>query len=511
MNIPRLLIPLLLILPVTLYAQRREPGMPRPVEDTGFHGKVLPDSTVAPVITHHSIQVNGETINYTATTGYLAMKDELGKLKAHIFFIAYTKDDADPGSRPVTFTFNGGPGSSSIWLHMGAVGPMRVALDEKGVAPAPPYHLVTNQNTWLDKTDLVFIDPVSTGYSRPAPGESANDFHGYNEDIQSVGDFIRLWVTKYSRWSSPKFILGESYGTTRAAGLSGFLQDRYSMYLNGIVLVSSVLNFQTIDFTQGNEWPYIFFMPTYATTAWYYKKLSPDVQSKSVEEIAREAEAFAGGPYATALLEGAMLPDSEKLSIAQRIHELTSLPLDYILRSNLRIQDHRFFKMLLYPEGKLIGRYDSRFSGNDVDDVGEYPRYDPSNVNLSGIFVATFNDYVRRELGYKSDLNYESLADVGPWDYKNVENRFLDVSGTVHQAMISNPYLHVWVVCGYFDLATPFFNAEYVVSHMNLKPEQRKHLQITYYEAGHMVYISKSTIQKLHSDAVKFYDSILNP
>ncbi len=507
---PRQLLTALMVLPISLFAQRREQGMSHPA-DTASHQKAILDSTSVPVITHHTITVHGETITYTATTGYLYMRDEDGKLKSRIFFIAYTQDGEDPSVRPVTFTFNGGPGSSSVWLHMGAVGPERVALDEKGIAPAPPYHLVTNQNTWLDQTDLVFIDPVSTGYSRPAPGENASEFHGYNEDIQSVGDFIRLWVTKYARWSSPKFILGESYGTTRAAGLSGFLQSRYSMYLNGIVLVSSVLNFETIDFTQGNEWPYVFFLPTYATTAWYYKKLSPEMEAKTVQEVASQAEEFAGGAYATALLQGGNLDSSDKLSIAQRMHDLTSLPLDYILKSNLRVPDHRFFKMLLSSEGKLIGRYDSRFSGNDLDDVGEYPRYDPSDVNLSGVFVATFNDYVRRELGFKTDLNYESLADVGPWDYKNVENRFLDVSGTMHQAMIQNPYLHVWVVCGYFDLATPFFNAEYVVSHMQLKPEQRQHLQITYYEAGHMVYISKSTIEKLHGDAVKFYGSILHP
>ncbi|HVB02422.1 MAG TPA: hypothetical protein VNE41_01760 [Chitinophagaceae bacterium] len=503
-----LLILFFIVLPSYMNAQPRNRIKPRK-PDTSKLNQIIPDSSLNPVITHHSIVVDGKTLNYTATTGYLKMKDDLGKLKAYIFFIAYTKDGVSPDSRPVTFAFNGGPGSSSIWLHMGALGPERVVLNDKGRAPAPPYHLETNQNTWLDQTDLVFIDPVSSGYSRAAPGQNADQFHGYNEDIASVGAFIRLWTTKYERWGSPKFILGESYGTTRAAGLAGYMQQRYSMYLNGIILISSVLNFQTISFTPGNEWPYIFFLPSYATTAWYYKKLSPEMESKTVEQVAGEAEAFAGGAYATALLEGDQLPGPERDSIAEEIHHFTSLPVDYIKKSNLRIQDHRFFKRLLYSEGKLIGRYDSRFSGDDIDDVGEYPHYDPSDVNLSGVFTATFNEYVRKDLKYKNDLVYEPLADVWPWDYRNVENRFLDVSETLHQAMVTNPYLHIWVVCGYFDLATPFFNAEYVVRHMGMKPDQQKRLQITYYKAGHMVYISKSTITKLHGDAVNFFNQVL--
>lgn len=467
------------------------------------------DSTTAPVVTHHSITVKGKTINYTATAGYMAMKDDKAKVIAHIFFIAYTKDGADPATRPLTFAFNGGPGSSSIWLHMGALGPRRVVLDDKGVAPAPPYHLEDNQNTWLDKTDLVFIDPVSTGYSRPSSDENATRFHGYTEDIESVGDFIRLYTTKYERWSSAKFLAGESYGTTRAAGLSGYLQDRYSMYLNGIVLISSVLNFQTISFTPGNDLPYIFFLPTYATTAWYYKKLSPELQSKTVEEVAREAEDFAGGEYASVLMKGTGATDAEKEEVIGKINLFTSLSKTYIRRSNMRIRDFSFFKELLRDSGKVIGRYDSRFTGDDIDDAGQYPEYDPSDVNLSGVFVATFNNYVRKDLKYKNDINYEPLANVWPWDYKNVENRFLDVSGTLHTAMVQNPYLHVWVVCGYYDLATPFFNAEYTVDHMALKPDQQKRMQLTYYKAGHMVYISKATIEKLHNDAVRFYDTVL--
>lgn len=472
---------------------------------------VLGDSSVAPVVTHHIILLHGKPFHYTATTGYLTMKNKQGKVLAHLFFIAYTKDGVqDIKDRPISFAFNGGPGSSSIWLHMGALGPKRVVLSPKGVAPAPPYQLMDNQNTWLDKTDLVFIDPVSTGYSRPAQGQDAGQFHGYNEDIQSVGDFIRLFTTRYNRWSSPKFLVGESYGTTRAAGLSGYLQERYSMYLNGIVLISSVLNFQTITFSPENDLPFELFLPTYASTAWYYHRLSPDLQALTVAQLIRKVETFSESEYARVLFEGQSTDSSDVQDVLEKLHRYTSLPLDYLKESRLRVTDSHFFKELLRDSSMVIGRYDSRFSGEAEHPESEFASYDPSDKNLDGVFVATFNSYVRNELNYKNDLVYEPLANVWPWDYRNVENRFLDVSSTLHHAMIINPYLHVWVCCGYFDLATPVFSAEYTIHHMGLSPSQRRRLQFTYYKAGHMVYISQNTEDKLHRDADAFYNMVLN-
>jgi carboxypeptidase C (cathepsin A) len=466
------------------------------------------DTTWIPEITHHSVTVQGQVIHYTATAGYMPMKDNEGKILARMFYIAYTKDGADVHKRPVTYAFNGGPGSASVWLHMGAVGPKRVALDDKGLSPAPPYRLADNQNTWLDQTDLVFIDPVSTGYSRPEKGESPGQFQGYSNDIRSVGDFIRLYTTKYDRWSSPKFILGESYGTTRAAGLSGYLQQNYNMYLNGIILVSSVLNFQTISFSPGNDQPYIFFLPTYATSAWYYKRLSPALQSKTVEEVANEVKNFAEGEYAHALFEGSTVSDQEKNEIIKKLHEYTSLPEEYLRRADMRIPAFQFFKLLLRDSGKVIGRYDSRFSGDDINPLSDRMEYDPSDANISGSFVGAFNDYIRNDLKFKTDINYAAMANVWPWDY--ARNSYLNVAPTLHEAMVENRYLHTWVVCGYYDLATPFAAAEYVVDHMGLTPDQKQRIQLTFYQAGHMVYISKNTITKLHQDAVQFYDRVLN-
>lgn len=459
-------------------------------------------------VTRHTVTVDGKSIDYTATAGYLPVKDNKKKIIAHIFYIAYTKDDvSDEHNRPITFAFNGGPGSASVWLHMGALGPKRVELDDKGISPAPPYHLVNNNNSWLDQTDLVFIDPIPTGYSRAEDGVDMKQFHGYGNDIKSVGDFIRLYTTRNNRWSSPKFILGESYGTTRAAGLSGYLQDNYNMYLNGIIMVSSVLNFQTISFSAGNDQPYIFFLPTYATSAWYYKLLSPALQNKTVEEVAKEAKAFAEGPYAHALFEGNAISEQEKNMIIEKLHDYTSLPEDYLRRANMRIPAFQFFKLLLRDSGKVIGRYDSRFSGEDMDPLSNRMEYDPSDANISGSFVGAFNDYIRSDLKFKTDENYDAMANVWPWDYSR--NNYLNVAPTLHEAMVKNKYLHSWVVCGYYDLATPFAAAEYVVSHMGLTPSQKQRMQLTYYKAGHMVYISKSTISQLHQDAISFYTSVL--
>jgi len=466
------------------------------------------DSVPPPVVTHHHITIDGKTINYTATAGYMPSKDKNESVKAKIFYIAYTADGEDAKRRPVTFVFNGGPGSSSIWLHMGAISPVRVHFaDDKGGSPAPPYTYGDNENSWITFTDLVFIDPVSTGFSRTTKGTDPSKFHGYSEDIASVGDFIRMYTTRNERWGSPKFLTGESYGTTRASGLSGYLQDAYGMYLNGITLVSSVLNFQYIDFAKGNDLPYSLFLPTYATTAQYHKKLLPELESMSISDLAKKAETFASGTYSYFLMKGDQASADLTNKVIDSLSYFTGLSKNYIKNCNERIDDGRFFKELLRDEGKTIGRYDSRYMGEDVDNDGEGPSYDPSYSAVYGLFNGALNEYMRKDLNYKSDLPYEALTNVWPWNLP--EGSYLDVSETLRRAMTQNPALKVMVCCGYYDLATPFYNAEYAVNHMGLRNDVRNNIILNYYNAGHMMYVTKDDDAKLKADAEKFYQGAI--
>ncbi len=464
------------------------------------------------VVTDHQIQLaDGRTLRYTATTGYLSLFDEDGTHKANVFFVYYKKAGVDdPRTRPITFAFNGGPGSSSVWLHLGALGPRRVLMDEEGFALPPPYQLVDNPHTWLDWTDLVFIDPVTTGYSRAAIGEDPKQFHGYEEDIESVGAFIRLWTTEFERWASPKFLAGESYGTTRASGLAGYLQQRHGMYLNGIVLISAITNFQTARFNRGNDLPYVLFLPTYTATAWYHKQLPPDLQARPLEEVLEEVRAFAKGAYATALMAGDELPPEEADRIARQLARYTGLSEDYVKATNLRIQIFRFTKELLRDQRLTVGRLDSRFTGMDYDAAGERFEYDPSYAAIQGPYTALLNDYLRRELHYKNSLPYEILTGrVRPWNYDNVQNQYLNVSETLRQAMTQNPALKVHIANGYYDLATPFFATEYTVSHMGLEPALRQNISMSYYESGHMMYIKESCLEDLARHVRAFYEESL--
>lgn len=460
--------------------------------------------------TKHSVRIGGQVVAYTATAGHIVMKDEDGAAKAKFFFVAYMKDGAgDKGRRPITFSFNGGPGSSSVWLHLGAFGPRRVLMDEKGFPLPPPYRLVENDQSILDLTDLVFIDPVMTGYSRPAAGEEANQFHGVKADIESVGEFIRLFTTRFGRWSSPKFLAGESYGTTRAAGLAGYLQERHGMYLNGILLVSSILNFQTARFNDGNDLPYVVFLPTEAATAWYHGALAPDLQA-SLARTLEEAESFAAGEYASALMKGDRLVGEDRRAVATALARLTGLSPDYVERSNLRVPAQAFFKELLRDEGKTVGRLDSRFTGRDRDSAGDSAEFDPSYAAIQGPYTATLNDYVRGELRYESDLPYEILTGrVQPWSYKEYENRYVDVAETLRGAMHRNPALKVFVANGYYDVATPYFATEYTFAHMGVAPELRENVTMTYYESGHMMYIDLASLARLKADLVTFYRGAL--
>ena len=464
-------------------------------------------------VTHHSVTINGEEIRYTATTGTLVLKEEVDtegeKAKASVFFIAYTRDDVDDKSkRPITFSFNGGPGSSSVWLHLGVLGPRCVKPDKDGELPQPPYQLKNNGCSILDKTDLVFIDPVSTGFSRAVPGEEAKQFHGFKKDIESVGDFILLYLGRYKRWGSPKFLIGESYGTTRASGLSGYLQERHGTYLNGIMLVSVVLNFQTIRFAPGNDLPYILYLPTYAATALYHGKLAADVQFESFMD---EVRAFAMGDYTTALMQGSALPADQRANITQQLAKYTGLTPEYIERTDLRINIARFCKELLRDEDRTVGRFDSRYKGIDRDSAGEMYEYDPSSAVVQGAYTAMLNYYVRDELEFVSDLPYEILSRrVHPWDYGDHQNEYVNVADTLRKAMTTNPALKVFVANGYYDLATPFLASEYTFSHLGLDKSLQDNISMAYYQAGHMMYIDQGELQKMKRDLDAYLDSVLS-
>jgi len=486
---------------VSSYSQETKPGSDKPEFKAEFPKEVVQESK-------HTVTIDGKSVSYTAIAGNLLLKEENGKPKANIFFVAYTKEGTtDLSKRPITFSFNGGPGSSSVWLHLGVLGPRRVELDDNGFPLPPPYRLIDNDYSILDVTDLCFIDPVTTGYSRAVPGEDDRQYHGAQEDVQSVGEFIRLFTTRYKRWPSPKFLIGESYGTTRAAGLSGFLQQNEGMYLNGIMLISSILNFETAEFDPGNDLPFILYVPSYTATAWYHKKLGADLQA-NLQTTLQASEAFARGEYASALMQGDSLSDADRKSVAEKFAKFTGVSQDFVERSNLRLTLGRFTKELMRNEHRTVGRLDSRFIGIDQDSAGENPDYDPSYAAIIGPFTATLNNYVRADLKYESDLPYEILTGrVYPWSFKNDENRYYDVAQTLRNAMTQNQNLKVFVASGFYDLATPYFATKYTFNHLGLDASMRNHVSMDFFEAGHMMYINKPSLMQLKKDLANFINA----
>jgi carboxypeptidase C (cathepsin A) len=464
--------------------------------------------------TSHSATIAGDTFDYTATAGRFILREEEGEKKASFFFVTYTRDDTpDPASRPIVFAFNGGPGSASVWLHLGMLGPRRVLLDDDGNAPPPPGRLVDNESSILDRADLVFIDPVSTGFTRAIPGKEASSFHQFTRDIESVGTFVRLYLNRFDRWASPKFLIGESYGTTRSAGLAGHLLERYGLYLNGVILISAVLNFQTIAidkktkaFHRGNDLPYILYLPVYAATAWYHHKLDADLQDRDLVDVLAEVEAFASGDYLAALWKGSNLPTDERARIAVAVARYSGLAVEFVERSDLRIEKYHFLKELLRAEGHTVGRIDSRFKGVDRYLVGSMLENDPSIDATLGTYAAMFNDYVRRDLAYESDLPYEVLnIDVNEaWTYEEFQNAYTDVSETLRATMTRNPHMRVFVASGYFDLATPYFATEYTLRHLGLEHDLGAGIVERRYEAGHMMYIHLPSLRRLREDLVSF-------
>ena len=455
-------------------------------------------------VTQHELTANGKPIKYEATAADAEMKDDAGKVRGTIFFIYYRRTDLDAAAqkaRPITYVFNGGPGAASVWLHLGTAGPKRVSLPSDGIPTGPPYKLVDNDTTWLDWTDLVFIDPVGTGFSRPATPEEGRTFYGVRQDVQWIAEFIRLHLTRAERWDSPKFLAGESYGTTRAAYLSQYLHDDSAIDLNGVILISSVLRFSTLD---GNDLGNALYLPTFTEVAWYHKKLPADLQADQ-GKARKEAEKFALDTYLPAMARGMTLPKEQRENVVKELARLTGLSEDYIRRNNLRVSPSRFEKALLADEGKVIGRYDGRMTGYAMDRGSDRPAHDPSFDPYLGLYAATFNSYVRKDLNYKSDLAYEVLSDhVRPWDFGPGGQGSLDVAENLRQAMIELPSLRVFIAAGRFDLATPFFAADFTAAGLNLPDALRKNVVQEYYPGGHMLYHVKKGREKLSADLKAF-------
>jgi carboxypeptidase C (cathepsin A) len=454
-----------------------------------------------PVITHHSINIGGKAINYTATVAQMPLKTASGETEAHIFYMAYTLDGADPAKRPLTFSFNGGPGSASMWVHMGGMGPRSPKLMPNGGMPPPPYQMKDNPDTWLDQTDLVFIDPVGTGYSRAKTVEIARRMNSVSGDIQSIGEFMRMYIARSNRELSPLFIAGESYGTFRTAGLAGYLIER-GIAFNGIVLIGTTLNLETI-WSRSDDLVYQLEFPTYCADAWYHKKVASDLQKKALQPFLKEVEAFAMGEYAVALGKGDELTPAERKATIDKLVRYTGLDARYLEETNLRWDVGHFARQLLRNEHETIGRYDGRLAGPSSLNTGETSEYDPSSTLITPPFTAVFTDYIRTELGYKTDMFYYPSGGVQPWDYQ-VQNGFGDTTSLLHNAMVKNPYMKVMIAAGYFDLATPYYAVEYTFNHMGLSPEMHKNITWDFYQAGHMLYIDSDSHAKLKHDFGEF-------
>ncbi len=466
------------------------------------------------VTTRHVLKSGKKQLRYTARVGTIVLKEETDKdghkPRAEIFFMAFTRDGVrDLGKRPLTFSFNGGPGSSSVWMLLGLLGPKRVPLGKDASERLkPPYQLTDNEFSLLEESDLVFIDPIGTGYSRRIPEKDGdpNEFYSFQRDLDSVGEFIRLYTSREQRWASPKFLIGESYGTTRAAGLADHLQQRHGYNLNGIMLVSVVLNFQTLLFDPGNDLPYVLYLPSYALAARHHGKLSKRLQAMSEADFIEEVRQFAESEYAEALHKGDRLTSATYDKVLKKLVEYTGLSEAYVAGSNLRIEIMRFTKELLRAEGKVIGRFDSRITGMDADDVGEQFESDPSFDVVHGVYSGCLNDFVRKDLAYASDLPYEILSfKVFPkWNYDKFKNSYVNTAEMLRTAMMKNPHMKVLVANGRYDLATPFVATEYTFDHLGVKGEAKNNIKHTYYDAGHMMYMHKPSLQKLSRELKQF-------
>jgi len=463
---------------------------------------------VPPVITHHQIALNGKTLSYTATAGRLPLKRGDGKTEGEMFFVAYTLDGQDAGKRPLTFSFNGGPGSASVWLHMGALGPKRVVLQSNGFMPAAPYRLEDNPDTLLDRSDIVMVDAMATGYSRAATAELTKKFLGVTGDVQAFGEFIRLYISRYDRWSSPLFLLGESYGTTRAAGIAGYLDD-HGIAFNGVTLLSMAVDFQTLEWNNSNDLPYLLLVPTFNMIAGYHHKLSADL-TQDVSKTREEVVHWSSNEYALALGKGDALTAEERRKIVDQLSRYIGLRPEVIEAHDLRIDVPTFTKELLLDRKLITGRLDGRFSSPNP---GDERFYDPTSAAILPPYTSAFNNYLRTELNYKSDMPYRVFAYDQPgfqtWEWGNAEKGFPSTAGGLRSAMIKNPYMKVLVMEGYYDLATPFAAANWTMDHLNLDAQFRQNVSYATYNAGHMVYIDRAEHNKMKKDLVDFMEKCL--
>lgn len=467
-------------------------------------------------VTHHELTLNGKVLKYTATAGTLTIRDEEEKPYGSIFYVAYTLDGTEAKNRPVSFLYNGGPGSASLWLHMGSFGPVRVVTSSPEPTPGAPFKVVPNEFSLLNKTDLVFIDAPMTGFSRAAGKATAKDFAGVDQDLNAFDRFIQRYITVNQRWNSPKYLIGESYGTTRSAALADMLQND-GVELNGVVLVSSILNYAVR--APGYDTIYVVNLPSYAAAAWYFNKLQN--KPSDIKTFIDEVRAFAAGPYAAALFAGNNLPETQVDAIAQKMSQYTGLSAAYIKEANLRVSPTRFRKELLRNERRTIGRFDMRFEGMDSDAAGENPSYDASDTGIGGVYIGAFHDYLQRELKYETQDIYKVHSDgLQSWDWKHRptsggpgfggEQAQPYVAADLASAIRKNPKLKVFSANGYYDLATPFFSTEYDLAHTSLEPELRKNIEFGYYPAGHMMYLNIDALKQLTSDLEKFYTSLGN-
>lgn len=483
--------------------------VPQPTPGVSTTSAATVDLPPPPVVTEHEISIGKKKkLTYFATAGMMPYRNAEGVHEANFFYTAYTvgSEKGDP-NRPLTFCFNGGPGSASVWLHLGGLGPKRVVLDEEGWMPQPPFHLVDNEFTWLDKSDLVFIDPVGTGYSKAVKPELTEKFHGVEGDIESVAEIIRLYLVKNGRWTSPLYLSGESYGTTRAAGLAGYLVEK-GVALNGILLISMIFNFLTHEFHPGNDLPAALFLPTYTATAWYHKRLPADLQAKPLRDVLPEVEAWVSSDYVMALMKGDALQGAERAAIAKALARYSGLSPEVVELSNLRIDIQRFCKELMRDGKRTVGRLDSRYVGIDAVAITETPDFDPSLAAIRPPYTSTINPYIRFELGYENDDEYKILNGL-KWNWGSGRDGYPNTSEPLRAAFSKNRFMKIYVALGYYDLATPYYAARYTLDHLGLDPSQRDRIVTGDYEVGHMVYVHMDGLKKLKADFDAFVDDTL--